>query len=188
MSDIKGINKTEEEEEAAEQRRKNFCKMLHSEIRSTQDPEHQIENMEVVSLLKAISEKLQQSKDEEEGIDLVPIEQNVIDEDKLVSPPSHEFTEARYEEMKELIHKCLSKLSERERNILCLRYGLRDDYSKTLEEIGMQFEKTRNRIREIEAKALKKMKHPERIKQLHSFFEAKGNSKPKPEALKQLGL
>jgi RNA polymerase primary sigma factor len=54
----------------------------------------------------------------------------------------------------------------------------------------MQFKVTRERIRQIEAKALRKMRHPTRIRQLHGFFEADQSSvnKPKPEALRQLGL
>ena len=60
----------------------------------------------------------------------------------------------------------------------------------TLEEVGQQFSVTRERIRQIEAKALRKMRHPTRIRQLHGFFEADQSSvnKPKPEALRQLGL
>ena len=114
-------------------------------------------------------------------------DKDTIEEDRIIDMrDSPEFTEARYEEMREIINKCLSKLTERERNILSLRYGLRDNYHKTLEDVAREFHKTRKRIREIEAKALKKMKKPTRIKQLHKFFEAA--DKPKPEALKQLGL
>jgi RNA polymerase primary sigma factor len=56
--------------------------------------------------------------------------------------------------------------------VLSLRFGLVDGYSRTLEEVGKQFKVTRERIRQIEAKALRKMRHPTRIRQLHGFFDA----------------
>src|SRR6185436_14801538 len=56
--------------------------------------------------------------------------------------------------------------------VLSLRFGLIDGYSRTLEEVGKQFKVTRERIRQIEAKALRKMRHPTRIRQLHGFFDA----------------
>jgi RNA polymerase primary sigma factor len=62
-------------------------------------------------------------------------------------------------------------LSEREQRVLALRFGLNDGYSRTLEEVGRQFQVTRERIRQIEAKALRKMRHPTRIRQLHGFLE-----------------
>jgi len=65
----------------------------------------------------------------------------------------------------------LCSLSERERKVLELRFGLGDGYARTLEEVGGQFQVTRERIRQIEAKALRKMRHPTRIRQLHGFLE-----------------
>ena len=66
------------------------------------------------------------------------------------------------------------------------RFGLADGYSRTLEEVGRQFKVTRERIRQIEAKALRKMRHPTRIRQLHGFFEGDINiEKPGMEALKR---
>ena len=59
--------------------------------------------------------------------------------------------------------------SPRERRVLSLRFGLVDGYSRTLEEVGRQFKVTREHIRQIEAKALRKMRHPTRIRQLHGF-------------------
>jgi RNA polymerase primary sigma factor len=54
-----------------------------------------------------------------------------------------------------------------------LRFGLGDGDARTLDEIGRQFQVTRERIRQIEAKALRKMRHPTRIRQLHGFLEIK---------------
>ena len=65
----------------------------------------------------------------------------------------------------------LDTLTEREREVLELRFGLVDGYSRTLEEVGRQFKVTRERIRQIEAKALRKMRHPTRIRQLEGFLE-----------------
>ena len=65
----------------------------------------------------------------------------------------------------------LCSLTERERKVLELRFGLGDGNARTLEEVGSQFQVTRERIRQIEAKALRKMRHPSRIRQLHGFLE-----------------
>lgn len=73
--------------------------------------------------------------------------------------------------LREKIMDVLDSLTDRERRVLSLRFGLVDGYSRTLEEVGRQFNVTRERIRQIEAKALRKMRHPTRIRQLHGFFE-----------------
>ena len=65
----------------------------------------------------------------------------------------------------------LDTLTERERRVLSLRFGLVDGYSRTLEEVGKQFKVTRERIRQIEAKALRKLKHPSRSRSLRSFLD-----------------
>ncbi len=74
--------------------------------------------------------------------------------------------------LREKIVDVLDSLTERERRVLSLRFGLIDGYSRTLEEVGKQFKVTRERIRQIEAKALRKMRHPTRIRQLTGFFDA----------------
>ena len=108
-------------------------------------------------------------------------------EDKSAENP---YDMTAYSLLREKIIDVLDSLTDRERNVLSLRFGLKDGYSRTLEEVGRQFKVTRERIRQIEAKALRKMRHPTRIRQLHGFFEADQSSvnKPKPEALRQLGL
>jgi RNA polymerase primary sigma factor len=73
--------------------------------------------------------------------------------------------------LREKIETVLTTLNDREREVLTLRFGLRDGYSRTLEEVGKMFHVTRERIRQIEAKALRKMRHPTRIRQLNGFFE-----------------
>jgi RNA polymerase primary sigma factor len=89
-------------------------------------------------------------------------------EDKTAENPS-EMTS--YSLLKDKLGDVLASLTERERKVLELRFGLGDGYSRTLEEVGKQFKVTRERIRQIEAKALRKMRHPTRIRQLSGFLE-----------------
>jgi RNA polymerase primary sigma factor len=89
-------------------------------------------------------------------------------EDKSTESPSDMTS---FSLLKDKLSDVLSSLTERERKVLELRFGLGDGYSRTLEEVGKQFRVTRERIRQIEAKALRKMRHPTRIRQLHGFLE-----------------
>ena len=73
--------------------------------------------------------------------------------------------------LKDRMSDVLCSLTERERQVLELRFGLGDGNARTLEEVGQQFRVTRERIRQIEAKALRKMRHPTRLKQLNGFLE-----------------
>jgi RNA polymerase primary sigma factor len=73
--------------------------------------------------------------------------------------------------LKDRLGDVLCSLTERERKVLELRFGIGDGCARTLEEVGQQFRVTRERIRQIEAKALRKMRHPTRIRQLHGFLE-----------------
>jgi RNA polymerase primary sigma factor len=90
-------------------------------------------------------------------------------EDTVVENP---FQQANYHFLQERLIEVLSELSERERMVLELRFGLKDGYERTLEEVGRQLNVTRERVRQIEAKALKKLRHPIRIKQLEGFGAA----------------
>ncbi len=89
-------------------------------------------------------------------------------EDKSAENPSDMTS---YSLLKDKLGDVLSSLTDRERKVLELRFGLGDGYSRTLEEVGKQFKVTRERIRQIEAKALRKMRHPTRIRQLSGFLE-----------------
>jgi RNA polymerase sigma factor RpoD-like protein len=73
--------------------------------------------------------------------------------------------------LREQLERVLDTLSPREREVLKLRFGLDDGYSRTLEEVGHIFEVTRERIRQIEAKALKKLRHPSRSRRLKDYLE-----------------
>ena len=78
---------------------------------------------------------------------------------------------AAYSLLKEQIEDVLGSLNEREQKVLKLRFGLEDGRARTLEEVGKEFDVTRERIRQIEAKALRKLRHPSRSKKLKTFFE-----------------
>ncbi len=76
-----------------------------------------------------------------------------------------------YKFLKEQVNDVLDSISQRERRVLQLRFGLEDGRSRTLEEVGREFGVTRERIRQIEAKALRKLRHPTRSKKLRAFLE-----------------
>ena len=81
------------------------------------------------------------------------------------------FKGASYAVLQDQIAKLLDTLAEREQRVLILRFGLKDGRSRTLEEVGKEFNVTRERIRQIEAKALRKLRHPSRSKRLKDFIE-----------------
>ena len=91
-------------------------------------------------------------------------------EDKSAENPS-EMT--AYSMLKDRLKDVLKTLTERERAVLDYRFGLTDGYSRTLEEVGRQFTVTRERIRQIEAKALRKLRHPTPLRKLEGFLEMK---------------
>ncbi|MDE6732554.1 MAG: RNA polymerase sigma factor RpoD, partial [Oscillospiraceae bacterium] len=73
--------------------------------------------------------------------------------------------------LKQMLAQVLDTLSERERRVIILRYGLIDGRQRTLEEVGQEFQVTRERIRQIETKALRKLRHPTRSRKLKDFLE-----------------
>lgn len=90
-----------------------------------------------------------------------------IEDSDATSPEDH----ASYELLKEQLENVLDTLTDREENVLRLRFGLDDGRTRTLEEVGKVFGVTRERIRQIEAKALRKLRYPSRSKQLKDFLE-----------------
>jgi len=89
-------------------------------------------------------------------------------EDKSAENPSDVTS---YSLLKEKLGDVLTSLTERERKILEMRFGLIDGYERTLEEIGKMYNVTRERIRQIEAKALRKLRHPTRVRHLQGFLD-----------------
>ncbi|MEZ0228246.1 MAG: RNA polymerase sigma factor RpoD [Planctomycetota bacterium] len=90
-------------------------------------------------------------------------------EDKAAESPVNAAT---YEMLKDKLEKVLETLTFREREIIKLRYGIGDGYTYTLEEVGRIFKVTRERVRQIEAKAVRKLQHPVRSRMLEGFLEA----------------
>jgi RNA polymerase primary sigma factor len=89
-------------------------------------------------------------------------------EDKEVENPA---TQTAYTLLQEQLRSVLGTLPPREQEVLKMRFGLDDGYSLTLEEVGLYFNVTRERIRQIEAKALRKLRHPQRSKKLKDFLD-----------------
>jgi RNA polymerase primary sigma factor len=89
-------------------------------------------------------------------------------EDKTAENP---LDVTSYSLLREKLADVLASLTERERKILEMRFGLLDGYERTLEEIGKMYNVTRERIRQIEAKALRKLRHPTRVRHLQGFLE-----------------
>ncbi len=79
--------------------------------------------------------------------------------------------EAANSMLKQMLREVLDTLSEREKRVIILRFGLIDGRQRTLEEVGQEFQVTRERIRQIETKALRKLRHPNRSKKLRDFLE-----------------
>jgi RNA polymerase primary sigma factor len=89
-------------------------------------------------------------------------------EDHATLPPADV---ASQELLKAQLNKILSELTDRERRVILLRFGLEDGRARTLEEVGKEFNVTRERIRQIEAKALRKLRHPSRSRKLKDYLE-----------------
>ncbi|MBS3920186.1 MAG: RNA polymerase sigma factor RpoD [Deltaproteobacteria bacterium] len=90
-------------------------------------------------------------------------------EDKAIASPMEAVINTN---LAEQTRKILATLTAREEKVLRMRFGIGEKYDRTLEEVGQDFEVTRERIRQIEAKALRKLRHPSRAKKLKSFLEA----------------
>lgn len=90
-------------------------------------------------------------------------------EDKEVENPANQTA---YKMLQNQLHEILSSLPEREQEVLKMRFGLDDGYSLTLEEVGLYFNVTRERIRQIEAKALRRLRHPRRASGLRDYIES----------------
>ena len=90
-----------------------------------------------------------------------------IEDESLLSP----VDSASFSMLKEELEEAMASLTERERNVIKLRFGLDDGKTRTLEEVGKEFNVTRERIRQIEAKALRKLRHPSRSRKLKDYLD-----------------
>lgn len=181
--------------------RQAITRSIAEQARTIRIPVHMIETM---SKLRNVSKKLVQKKGREPTIEEISKETNIsVDETKRVmkiaklpisldrpigdSDDSYfgDFIEdegaespvtvATHEMLKDKIEKVLQTLTYREREIIKLRYGIGDGYTYTLEEVGKLFNVTRERVRQIEAKAVRKLQHPVRSRKLEGFLESAGN-------------
>jgi RNA polymerase primary sigma factor len=178
--------------------RQAITRSIADQARTIRIPVHMIETM---SKLRNVSKKLTQLKGREPSIEEVAEAAQVsVDEAKRVMKISKhpisldrpigdsedsyfgDFIEdesvespvqsASREMLKERIEKVLGTLTFREREIIKLRYGIGDGYTYTLEEVGRIFRVTRERVRQIEAKAVRKLQHPVRARRLGGFFDS----------------
>ena len=178
--------------------RQAITRSIADQARTIRIPVHMIETM---SKLRNVSKKLTQLKGREPSIEevaeaaqvsveeakrVMKISKHPISldrpigdsddsyfgdfiEDESVESPVHS---ASREMLKERIESVLSTLTFREREIIKLRYGIGDGYTYTLEEVGRIFRVTRERVRQIEAKAVRKLQHPVRARRLGGFFDS----------------
>ena len=183
--------------------RQAITRSIADQARTIRIPVHMIETM---SKIRNVSKKLLQEKGREPGIEEIAREVKIsvsearrvlkisrhqisldrtvgesadsafgdfIEDDKAESPVSA----AAQEMLKEKIESVLDTLTYREREIIKLRYGIGDGYTYTLEEVGKKFMVTRERVRQIEAKAVRKLQHPVRSRKLEGFLDSVGESK-----------
>lgn len=181
--------------------RQAITRSIAEQARTIRIPVHMIETM---SKLRNVSKKLIQKKGREPTIEEIADATGVsVDDTKKVmkiarlpisldrpigeSDDSYfgdfiedegaesPVTAATHEMLKDRIEKVLQTLTYREREIIKLRYGIGDGYTYTLEEVGRLFNVTRERVRQIEAKAVRKLQHPVRSRRLEGFLEGSTN-------------
>ena len=181
--------------------RQAITRSIADQARTIRIPVHMIETM---SKIRNVSKKLVQEKGREPTIEEIAKEVKIsvsearrvlkisryqisldrpvgesedssfgdfVEDEKAESPVSA----ATQEMLKEKIESVLHTLTYREREIIKLRYGIGDGYTYTLEEVGKLFKVTRERVRQIEAKAVRKLQHPVRSRKLEGFLDSVGN-------------
>jgi len=148
-------------------------KQLMQELGHEASPEELADSMEMsVERIRSVLKMAQQPISMQSPIgDADETHFGDLIEDKTAENPSDVTS---FNLLKGKLSEVLNGLTERERRILELRYGLMDGYSRTLEEVGKQYNVTRERIRQIEAKALRKLRHPTRRNKLAGFLEMPG--------------
>jgi RNA polymerase primary sigma factor len=181
--------------------RQAITRAIADQARTIRIPVHMIETM---SKLRNVSKRLLQDKGREPTIEetaraanisveetrrVMKISRHPISLDRPVGESEDSYfgdfiedeaaespiNAATQEMLKEKIDQVLKTLTYREREIIKLRYGLGDGYTYTLEEVGRIFKVTRERVRQIEAKAVRKLQHPVRSRQLEGFLESTGS-------------
>jgi RNA polymerase primary sigma factor len=177
--------------------RQAITRAIADQARTIRIPVHMVETINKVmrTSRKLLQEKGRDATDEEIGLELglsservreilkinqepVSLETPVGEEedsalaDFIEDPAAVAPAEAASQELlREQVDSVLNSLSERERDVLRLRFGLVDGRNRTLEEVGKEFNVTRERIRQIEAKALRKLRHPTRSRKLKDYLD-----------------
>jgi RNA polymerase primary sigma factor len=152
-------------------------RLLRAMRELTQEHGHEPSHEEIGKRLNMTPEKVEEITDlfYHEPISLeTPIgdEENSRLGDFVEDETSPAPTEVASQELlKEQIDNVLNELTEREKKVLQLRFGLNDGHTHTLEEVGRVFNVTRERIRQIEAKALRKLRHPSRSRKLRDYLD-----------------
>ena len=152
--------------------RQAITRAIADQARTIRIPVHMVETInKLIRIQRQLLQDLgREPTPEEIGAEMdLPTEKvrDFIEDQDATSPAEH----AAYELLKEQLEDVLDTLTDREENVLRLRFGLDDGRTRTLEEVGKVFGVTRERIRQIEAKALRKLRHPSRSKQLKDFLE-----------------
>jgi len=143
--------------------RQAITRAIADHARTIRIPVHMIETM---SRLRTAGKVLHQKFGREPTIEEIAEEAQDDDVDSPVASATQEM-------LKERIDSVLKTLSYREREIIKLRYGIGDGYTYTLEEVGRIFKVTRERVRQVEAKAIRKLQHPVRSRRLEGFLDHK---------------
>ena len=180
--------------------RQAITRSIADQARTIRIPVHMIETM---SKLRNVARRLMQDMGRDPTIEEIAAEADLSPEDtrrvlKISRPPVSldapirdsddsyfgDFVEddraespvaaTAHDMLREKINEVLNSLSYREREIIKLRYGITDGYTYTLEEVGRRFKVTRERVRQIEAKAVRKLQHPMRSRRLEPFMEGTG--------------
>ena len=194
--------------------RQAITRAIADQARTIRIPVHMIETM---SKLRNVSKKLLQEKGREPTIEetaraanisveetrrVMKISRHPISLDRPVGESEDSYfgdfiedeaaespiNAATQEMLKEKIDQVLKTLTYREREIIKLRYGLGDGYTYTLEEVGRIFKVTRERVRQIEAKAVRKLQHPVRSRQLEGFLESTADQEANPRTPQASGV
>ena len=153
--------------------RQAITRSIADQARTIRIPVHMVETInKLIRISRQLLQELGREPTSEEiakemGITVEKVRGDFIPDDDVPAP----VEAAAYSMLKEQLMEVLDTLSEREKKVLMLRFGLEDGRPRTLEEVGKEFNVTRERIRQIEAKALRKLRHPSRSKKLRDYLE-----------------
>ena len=153
--------------------RQAITRSIADQARTIRIPVHMVETInKLIRISRQLLQEYGREPTSEEiaremGISVEKVRGDFIPDEDIPSP----VDAAAYSMLQKQLREVLDTLSEREKKVLILRFGLDDGRPRTLEEVGKEFNVTRERIRQIEAKALRKLRHPSRSKKLRDYLE-----------------